>query len=120
MALDTRNKRASALGLTLAALRVGPTPDGTLGTADRLHAAYLYSGIAIVDGLNTRDKRSSVLGLGLVSLRVRPSPNGSISAADRLHATYLYSGIVVGGAPVVDAPIARRRTARYLLTRILN
>lgn len=45
MALDTRNKRASALGLGLAPLRVGPSPDGSLVAADRLHLAYLYAGI---------------------------------------------------------------------------
>lgn len=50
MALDTRDKRASAiLGRTL------PGPDGTIDAADRLHVAGLYRGIAA-------DEPESVVG----------------------------------------------------------
>lgn len=45
MALDTRNKRASAVGLALAWRMVLPHPDGTIATADRQQAALCYAGI---------------------------------------------------------------------------
>jgi hypothetical protein len=44
MAVDSRDKRASVLGLGLAALVVLPAP-GTLDQADRQHVAYCYRGI---------------------------------------------------------------------------
>lgn len=46
MPVDTRNKRASVLGLAQPSLLAPPAPDGTLGAPDRLHLAYLYAGIA--------------------------------------------------------------------------
>lgn len=44
MAVDTRDKRASVLGLALASLLVLPEP-GTLDQPDRQHVAYSYRGI---------------------------------------------------------------------------
>lgn len=44
--MNTRNKRASALGIGLAALVVLPVPDGTIAQADRQQAAYSYAGIS--------------------------------------------------------------------------
>ena len=46
MAIDSRDKRASVLGLVLGLGRVQPLADGALGAADRLHLAGLYRGIA--------------------------------------------------------------------------
>lgn len=46
MAVDTRNKRASVLGLTLAALVVLPAPNGSVTAPDRLHVSACYAGIA--------------------------------------------------------------------------
>jgi hypothetical protein len=45
MALDTRDKRASSIGLGLAALLVLPAP-GTLDQPDRQHVAFSYRGVA--------------------------------------------------------------------------
>lgn len=53
MAVDTRNKRASCLGLELAFRLVLPNPDGTVDSSDRLQCSYCYAGIAtaaVVDG----------------------------------------------------------------------
>lgn len=44
--MDTRNKRASALGIGLAALVVLPAPDGAISQADRQQTAYSYAGIS--------------------------------------------------------------------------
>lgn len=44
MAVDTQDKRASVLGLGLAALLVLPAP-GTLDQPDRQHVAFSYRGI---------------------------------------------------------------------------
>lgn len=46
MPVDTRNKRASVLGLGLASLLVLPAPDATVHAVDRPHVAYSYSGLA--------------------------------------------------------------------------
>lgn len=44
--MDTRNKRASALGVGLAFALVLPAPDGTVEQADRQQTAYSYAGIS--------------------------------------------------------------------------
>lgn len=46
MALDTRNKRASALGLIAGLALVLPTADSSIAQADRQQVAFSYSGIA--------------------------------------------------------------------------
>lgn len=43
MAIDTEAKRRSVHGYTLN--WIGPVPDGTIGTSDRPHTAWLYSGL---------------------------------------------------------------------------
>ncbi len=48
MAVDTRNKRASILGLALASAIVFPNPDGTIDNPDRQQTAYSYSGISSI------------------------------------------------------------------------
>lgn len=45
MGLDSRNKRASALGFALAALVVLPAPDATINQGDRQQVAFSYAGI---------------------------------------------------------------------------
>jgi hypothetical protein len=47
MAVDTRNKRASVIGLAAATLLTLPLADASVGTADRPHVAYSYAGIAV-------------------------------------------------------------------------
>lgn len=49
MAIDTRDKRASAIGLPT--FWIAPIPDGTIDAADRLQIAGLYRGIAAVAGI---------------------------------------------------------------------
>ena len=46
MALDTRNKRASALGIDSPFLRVFPNPSGTIDEAARQQISAKYSGIS--------------------------------------------------------------------------
>jgi hypothetical protein len=48
MAVDTRDKRASMIGLRSATPRLLPNPSGTIGAPARLHLLFLYSGIAAV------------------------------------------------------------------------
>lgn len=45
MPIDTRSKRASAVGLLLPFLLAPPAPDGTIEQRDRQHAAHAYSGV---------------------------------------------------------------------------
>lgn len=60
MAVDSRSKRASSVGLMLASLLAPVTPDGTIAAADRQHAAQTYSGIAAVDATPPDDADVSV------------------------------------------------------------
>lgn len=46
MAVDTRNKRFSLLGLAVPILLVLPAPDAAINQADRQQLAYCYAGIA--------------------------------------------------------------------------
>ena len=46
MAVDTKNKRMSVIGLALPVPSMLPDSDGTIAIADRLHLLWLYSGIA--------------------------------------------------------------------------
>jgi hypothetical protein len=45
MAVDTRSKRASVLGIGLAAALTLPLSDGTVGQPDRQHVSFAYPGI---------------------------------------------------------------------------
>lgn len=45
MALDTRNRRASAVAFAIGHGRVWPNPDGTIDQPDRQHIAWVYPGI---------------------------------------------------------------------------
>lgn len=44
--MNTRNKRASALGIGLAALVVLPAPDSAITISDRQQTAFSYAGIS--------------------------------------------------------------------------
>ena len=46
MAIDTRNKRASAFSLA-GFIYTLPHPDGVVDKYDRVHAAWLYSGLIV-------------------------------------------------------------------------
>jgi hypothetical protein len=47
MAVDTRDKRFSMMGISQPVPSVYPNPDAAIGTADRAHWIFLYSGIAL-------------------------------------------------------------------------
>ena len=44
MAIDSRNKRSSAIRVGRPWLTVMPLADGTVGTTDRFHLAFAYAG----------------------------------------------------------------------------
>lgn len=54
MAVNTRSKRASVIGLGLGIALTLPMPDGTVGQADRQGVALSYSGIAAVFSVDGR------------------------------------------------------------------
>ena len=59
MALDTRNKRGSAIGIMLPSRAVYPNPSGSLATvAFREQMAYSYAGIAPASVTLTADGRT--------------------------------------------------------------
>lgn len=98
MALDSRDKRASALGIGLAFLFGALTPDGSISAADRQHIAGAYRGVLVAEAtpsgdIDTRDKRASTLGIGLGFLVAAPVPDGALSAEDRQHIAGAYRAI---------------------------
>lgn len=98
--LDTRNKRASALGVNLAAPRLEANPDGTIAQLDRQIAALVYGGItaSAAANLNTRNKRGSAINMDRPAGRLYANPDGTIGQADRQQAGLKYAGILA------DAP----------------
>lgn len=66
MAVDTRNKRASCVSVSLQNLGHGwPHPDGSLAAqADRQHSAFAYPGILAGAGSGVRLSRLTLLGAG--------------------------------------------------------
>ena len=55
--LDTQAKRASAVMISLPFRGILPAPDGSIGSADRQHLAFLYAGIAA----------STLIGIGFTT-----------------------------------------------------
>lgn len=60
--LDSRNKRASALGIALAPGRVYPNPDGSLANqGDRQQMAYSYAGVETPEVITWTGRAGSFL-----------------------------------------------------------
>lgn len=100
--LDTRNKRASALGVNLPAPRLEANPDGAITQLDRQIAALVYGGIsaAAAANLDTRNKRGSAINFDRPAGRLYGNPDGTIGQADRQQAAFKYAGILAsGGGP---------------------
>lgn len=106
MAIDTRNKRASALGFGLVCLLQLPLADGTIDAADRQQMSSAYSGIAATgSSINTRDRRASASVVGQTWQIQPPLADGAITGNDREHPLALYSGIsatIVSGIDTRD------------------
>ena len=50
MAIDTRDRRFSMVGLGSPTPRIFPNPDGTIGVFDRAMHLYLYHGLDLTTG----------------------------------------------------------------------
>jgi hypothetical protein len=57
MAIDTRNKRSSAINITSPWRSKLPLADGTVAQADRQHAGLHYEGILAVNPLSSEQNR---------------------------------------------------------------
>lgn len=103
-AINTREKRASCIGLILPCALVLPNPDmAAEGLADRQNVAALYSGILVgvvviaPQLINTRDKRASCIGLIGPYRFIMPNPDiGIENEADRQQFAFLYRSITIG------------------------
>lgn len=84
MAIDTRDKRASVIGLDLPSGRVLPLP-GTLDSGDRLHLALLYRGIAASSPTPSTPPPvvGRVMGRGESVVRVRGAGVASVRVVGR-------------------------------------
>lgn len=95
MAIDTRNKRFSLVGLGEEWFNVVlPDPDGAIDIYDRTQLLGGYAGIPPAPGLDTRDKRFSMIGVGEEWFNtVAPTPDGSIDSKwDRRQLLGMYRG----------------------------
>lgn len=82
MAVDSRDKRASVIGLGLAALLVLPEP-GTIDQPDRQHVAYSYRGIEAGEAVVVAPETIDITGTHAptVSVTGTYSPTISLSGA---------------------------------------
>lgn len=63
MAIDNRDKRASAAGVALVFLLQPPLPDGSISGVDKQHASNAYRGIAAaVPSVDLNDVQATQLG----------------------------------------------------------
>lgn len=116
MAIDTRDKRASCIGIDIPA-RAYQTPTGSSlsSYAGRQQVGMIYSGIdtsVIPPTINTRDKRSSCIGMD-IPIRVYPNPSGYSLSTDlgRQHAAMIYAGIST--TTVVPIPFSQSDPAGF-------
>lgn len=87
MALETANKRRSALAQDGDVFLVGPVPDGELSNLpDMRHTAGHYRFADTFAETNTTNKRRSVFGLDGPLFVLGPVPDGALNThADRRH-----------------------------------
>ena len=64
MAVDTRNKRSSAINVASPWRGMLPAPDGAIDQADRQHVGFNYAGILATSGAAARTGRLLLLHAG--------------------------------------------------------
>ena len=77
MAVDSRNKRASAINIL--PHTIYPVPDGTIDDLDRIQATWLYSGIAVGEAVPPPpaappEQFPDTAAAGITGARRRPLP----------------------------------------------
>lgn len=65
MAIDTRDKRASAINISLPWRGLWPLPDGSLNTGDRQQSNNMYRGITADSPLGPSPRKDLLLLLGV-------------------------------------------------------
>ncbi len=84
MAVDTRNKRASTIGIFLPVPSVLPNADGSIEDGDRFQVSWAYSGLEIALA-----SYGTVL-MGFVTLNV--SPNGDVKLRSTMNGDVTMAG----------------------------
>jgi hypothetical protein len=82
MALDTANKRGSALSTARGWLPILPVPDGAIGQADRQQAAWCYAGILAIVGAGVRAYASTMFSAVVDSARALSSITSANTTED--------------------------------------
>lgn len=98
MAVDTQDKRASVLGLGLAALLVLPSP-GAIDQPDRQHVAYSYRGItaAVAVVLDPVALPTNTASYQTVMTAATASYQGTMTAATASYSAALETDIAEWG-----------------------
>lgn len=95
MAVDTRDKRASALGVGRPGLFQTPTPDGTLSTLDRQQVCFSYRGIAAAaPSVDLEAVQATRLGLDGVPNTFFPDDVSVPAASTDLRDCYTYKTLI--------------------------
>lgn len=77
MAIDTAQKRSSAIGLGQPYIVILPTPDGSVSQADRQDAAFSYSGILAGAAVEAAiSKILTLAGALVLNIKTRASSTG--------------------------------------------
>ena len=108
MSIDSRNKRASCLGVGLPSRVVYPNPDGILSDAgDREQMAYAYRGIAAVDyGIDGRD----IVGIAMLSRTASGVALGAAAAGWVALSSRAAGGVALSGPSLAGVSLVGRAT----------
>lgn len=92
--LDTRSKRASSVGILLVSMLAPPLPDATIGTGDKQHIAWSYSGIAaatvvdqnadLVYWVGSSDSAPTFIGSSQTSVHFSGSSDSAVTFTGRV------------------------------------
>lgn len=75
MAIDTRSKRASVLGVGLAVTLALPLADGSVDQPDRQHVAFTYAGLEAASALSATADVVIAVRADVATIRCRPDPD---------------------------------------------
>lgn len=95
-AVDTRDKRSSAISPGSPWRDQLPAPDGNVTEGDRAQVGGLYSGLATA---TLPVVRASMILPGSPWRGIVPGPDGAVGPGDRQAVAFLYAGILAGAPP---------------------
>lgn len=119
MAVDTRNKRSSAINVGLPWRGQWPTPDGAIGAQDRSEILGLYDGISFV--ATTSGTLDATEGADVAALAGNIPVSGSLSATEGADTDATTGNVIVTGTmAVTEGADVASLTGRVVVTGTLS